>query len=196
MAPVTIEGLADRAAIESHLLSGERLLWAGRPDPAKVFTGNDLMLIPFSVLWCGFAIFWTATAVTRGAPPFFVLWGAMFVVIGLVFSVGRFGIKAVSKSRTRYGVTTRRFIAVIGTRVSDAPVAGQSVSSVISRDGRHLSVTIGQGVRRLSGQWLAMYGNSGLDFLNRGGGPAVAFYDVADVATLRSAIAEARAGTA
>ncbi len=190
-----MDALADCAAIESHLLPGEHLLWAGRPDVAKVFTGYDLFLIPFSVLWCGFAIFWTVNAVTRGAPVFFMLWGAMFVAIGLVFTVGRFGIKAAMKHRTRYGVTTRRFIAVAGTRVNDASVARQSVSSALSRDGRHLSVTVGQRARGLNSQWIAMYENSGLDFFNRGGGPAVAFYDVADVVGLRSAIAEARAGT-
>ena len=43
--------------IQSELLSGESLAWAGRPNPSVIFHSDDWYMIPFSLLWGGFAIF-------------------------------------------------------------------------------------------------------------------------------------------
>ena len=48
------------AAIQPELLSGESILWAGQPNHRVVFHKEDVFLIPFSLLWGGFAIFWEA----------------------------------------------------------------------------------------------------------------------------------------
>lgn len=72
-----------RLRLTPHLLPGEPLLWAGRPDPARRFAPQDAYLVPFSVLWCGFAIFWLAAAIRSGAPVPFVLFGVPFVAVGL-----------------------------------------------------------------------------------------------------------------
>src|SRR4029077_18044987 len=48
------------AAIQPELLSGESILWAGQPNSSVVFHKEDLFLLPFSLLWGGFAIFWEA----------------------------------------------------------------------------------------------------------------------------------------
>jgi hypothetical protein len=96
------------------LLPGESLLWEGSPTRHRLLRRTDAFLIPFSILWCGFAVFWEANALIMGAPGFFALWGGMFVLIGLYFVAGRFVVRAIASRRSRYAVTDRRVIAVGG----------------------------------------------------------------------------------
>ncbi len=88
----------------------ERILWSGIPAQGIFFTSRDMFLIPFSLLWCGFAIFWTYTATRQGAPLFFDAWGAMFICIGLFFVFGRFAVDAWFRRRISYVVTDKRIL--------------------------------------------------------------------------------------
>lgn len=96
--------------IQPELSSGENLLWSGRPRQGLVLRGFDSFLIPFSLLWCGFVVFWEYHAYTSGAPFFFLLFGGFFVVIGLYIVFGRFIADAMKRKRTFYGVTNDRII--------------------------------------------------------------------------------------
>ena len=94
-----------------RLLAGEHIVWSGRPSQGIVFTPRDLFLVPFSLIWCGFAVFWTfgATAAV-GAPSFFTLWGLGFVCVGLYFVFGRFIVDAWVRTDMRYAVTNQRIL--------------------------------------------------------------------------------------
>ena len=59
MPPINQDSLM---AVQPELTSGESVLWAGQPNPRIIFHKDDLYLIPFSLLWGGFAIFWEAGA--------------------------------------------------------------------------------------------------------------------------------------
>ena len=105
--------------LQSELVSGENLVWAGKPNPGKIFHSDDLFMIPFSLLWGGFAIFWESGVLglwghssKHPAPFFFILWGIPFVVIGQYLIWGRFIYDAWLKRRTYYGVTNRRLLVV------------------------------------------------------------------------------------
>ncbi len=73
-----------------HLDSDERLLWSGAPGGGLRLRRSDIFMIPFSILWGGFAIFWESLALRHNAPLFFLVWGLPFVALGLQMMVGRF----------------------------------------------------------------------------------------------------------
>jgi len=179
-----------RALLNPYVLPSERLLWWGRPDPAKHFAPADAFLIPFSLLWCGFSIFWLVGAASSGAPLPFVLFGVPFVLIGIFFVFGRFIAKARRKRQTAYGLTDHRALVAVGTgSLSDSPVQYQPVNLQRSRDGSHVSVTFGRSANGWRGG--ASYANTGMELFARGNHP-VAFYDVSDVASLERALQQAR----
>ena len=96
--------------MEAYPLPGERILWEGRPLRHPLFRRTDTLLVPFSLLWCGFAVFWEVNVLTGGAPIFFSLWGVPFVLAGLYLVAGRFVVRAVSSRRTQYTITNGRVL--------------------------------------------------------------------------------------
>jgi hypothetical protein len=185
-------GTAPEQQLQPYLRSGERLLWSGRPDPAVRFTAKDAFLIPFSLMWGGFALFWEGAVIfgTHGTNRLFILWGIPFVAIGLYMMFGRFILKARRKRATAYGITDQRAMVAIGDRsLVDAPVKHTATSIKRTRDGRHVSVTFGaqNGVSRV-------YANTGMDVLAFWSGDDAAFYDVAEPERLLAALDRARSG--
>ena len=202
---VTLSGLwhtsavADQLmALQAQLRDNEQLLWHGVPDTRVWFAPADAYLIPFSIAWCAFAIFWESSVIRSGGPSFFAAWGIPFVAAGLYFVIGRFFYKRYRKGRTVYAITTQRAL-IIGPRTSvDLPLQQQPVTVRWSRDGRHASVLFEASMRPNRGGILRVastnsyYGNTGMEPMARGTGLPFAFYDVADPQAMLAALDQAR----
>jgi hypothetical protein len=107
---------------------------------------QDAFFIPFSLLWCGFAIFWEAGVVTSGAPWFFKLWGIPFVLVGLYVVAGRFVVEPKQRARTLYGITSSRVIIISGLlreSVQSIQLRGLHDVSLTERPDRSGSIRLG-----------------------------------------------------
>jgi len=112
-----------------YLSAGERVLWTGRPKQGLVLSGKDALLIPFSLAWGGFAIFWNVQAWSfpregDSIDWFFPLWGLPFLAIGVYVIIGRFFHDAMIRRGLYYAVTNSRVLIL----------RGKTASNVTSRD--------------------------------------------------------------
>jgi hypothetical protein len=178
-----------RALASDELRPGERLLWVGQSDPGRLFGARDAFLVPFSLLWGGFAIFWEVGVLTTGAPWFFALFGSVFVLIGLYLIVGRFFVKRHRKRTEVYAVTDRRAFITTGSSTRETDIS--RTDRTVNRSRGHVSVewqdrgSVGSLFGR-SSSVAAQYANSGLDGI---AGPRLfGFYDVLDGKALVEAL--------
>lgn len=100
--------------LERELGVGEQILWSGQPTQGLRLRAADAFLIPFSLLWAGFAVFWEIGVISSGAPFFFMLWGIPFLCVGAYITVGRFFVDAALRAKTWYGVTNERIVIIGG----------------------------------------------------------------------------------
>lgn len=108
--------------LRRELMPGERLLWSGRPDPARLRAPFAIWF--FAVPWTAFALFWEAMALLPwlGSThmPLGIQWsfGIIFPLFGLPF-IG-IGLKMLSlpfkaqrkAAQTIFGLTDRRIVRV------------------------------------------------------------------------------------
>lgn len=111
--------------LDRYLDPGEKLVWSGRPKQGLRLQAGDVFVIPFSLMWGGFAFFWEASvlgltpltihthvAMHGGAPLLMAIWGIPFCLVGLYMIFGRFFFDAYARCKTWYGVTDRRAIVL------------------------------------------------------------------------------------
>ncbi len=113
--------LVPQIEIQKELVAKEKLLWAGCPKQGLLFRHHDLYLIPFGVIWLGFAIFWEVIVVghylpepSETADPLYPILGLPFLLIGIYFLIGRFVLDAKVRAQTVYGLTNERVIIPSG----------------------------------------------------------------------------------
>lgn len=124
--------------ITALLSKDEKLLWSGQPRQGVVVRASDALMIPFSLLWGGFAFYWEYSVINSDAPAFFVLWGIPFVAIGIYMIVGRFFIEAKQRANIHYAVTSERVLIVSG-------LMSRKVKSLNLRTLSDLSLAEGKG---------------------------------------------------
>src|SRR5438045_7782313 len=134
------------STLAQHLDPGEQLLWSGKPREGVRLRAQDAFLIPFSILWCGFAIFWESAVISKGAPFFFMLWGIPFILAGLFFVFGRFFLDASNRAHTFYGVTSERILIVSGIfsqRIQSLQLRTLSDIALTQKDNVNGTITFG-----------------------------------------------------
>lgn len=97
-------------ALKKYTNDGIDLIWTGRPVQGFRLRKEDWILIPFSLLWGGFAIVWEFLVIVMDAGLIFQLWGIPFVLVGLYLIIGRFFHDAWYRKRTFYGLTKEQLL--------------------------------------------------------------------------------------
>lgn len=93
-----------------ELLADERVLWEAAPPTGLNLASHDATLVPFSLAWTGFTIFFNVAAWMDKDNWFLRAWGAPFLLWGAYLTFGRFLADAWVRRRQRYVVTNRRVL--------------------------------------------------------------------------------------
>jgi hypothetical protein len=101
----------------------EKVVWSGAPKQGFLLRPNDAFLIPFSLLWTGLVLTAFFGVRQTSAPWSIAIFPAIFVLLGVYLTVGRFAIDIMARTRTTYAVTNERVIIQSG-------IFSQSVKSL------------------------------------------------------------------
>lgn len=182
--------------IKDELLTDEHILWSGQPDKSKIFTKGDFLLIPFSLMWGGFAIFWELTVLSFGGPILFKLWGIPFVLVGLYLIFGRFMHKSSIKKKTYYYVTNKRVIVLKDKSRTNIEAEFIDALPAINKNANRNGC--GDVIFGNAPGFMGLYANSGMDFFvrnNRYGGLPLSFFDIDKAKEVYKMVNEIRNGT-
>jgi hypothetical protein len=169
---------------KSELMVGEKIVWTGQPDSSILFTKADILLVPVSALWWGFALFWEGSAlflIPEDSPNmiFFLLFGLIFVIVGFYYTIGRFFYRKMKRKRTYYAVTDKR-ILILSKLWGKKDVQTAYISSLPSINKSVNTKGVGVLIFGDNSINQATYANSGLEILGWGGKIAPIFYDIKD----------------
>lgn len=102
---------------QRYMLEDEYVLWKGKPEKSILFTGSDIAVGIFSILWLSFTVFWEMAIIESNAPLFAVVWGLPFVGIGLYMFFGRFLSAPFRRKKTIYVITNKKIIIKRGNKM-------------------------------------------------------------------------------
>jgi hypothetical protein len=187
-----VDEAGQQAQLQRYLQPGERILWTGQPDPSRLIGRLDGFLIPFSLIWGGFAIVWEGGVVLTGAPALFWLWGVPFVVVGQYFIWGRFVYKRWDRLRTVYALTNQRALILRGGSLQSVYLNQLAAIHQTGRADGSGSIEFGS---PMGWQGRGYWANTGMDLFAPGSG-VPAFYDIPDVAKVDRLVNQARSGSA
>jgi len=100
--------------IRSEMEPKEKLRWSGSPRSGLRLSCLDAYIVPCSLVYCGFGIFWEYQAFQGGTNLISVLLDLPILLSGVYFLVGRFFVDAWQRRRTFYGLTDQRVVIVSG----------------------------------------------------------------------------------
>ncbi|MGB1234415.1 MAG: hypothetical protein ACPG5U_01625 [Planktomarina sp.] len=141
--------------LSRYLAKGERLLWQGKPDSSVLVTGpQDIVLIPFSLAWGGFALFWNISVWNMGAPFFFKIFGLPFLIVGAYMVFGRFFFSAYKRKDTQYAITNIRALIIKRGVLKEMPITPSL--GITSKSGTSGSITLGKVTPALRGSHTSM----------------------------------------
>jgi hypothetical protein len=136
----------------AQLLSGEQIVWEGRPFAGILFRSVDVFLVPFSLLWGGFALFWNASVWTTDAELSFKIFGLPFLLIGLYAILGRFLADMVIRKSTSYFITNRRVLIARGSKLKSLDIKRLPSIELDERSDGSGSIRFGASGGLFSGQ--------------------------------------------
>lgn len=137
--------------LRRQLAPGERVLWHGRPPQGLLLRRADAWLIPlpcaaiFNVLHL---LKTSAQMEDRAEMGFLVVWGLLFVLVGLYLMLGRFWVDAYLRARTCYVLTHERLLLAGGW-------SGRQIKSLPLRNLPQITLTLhasGGGVIQLGSE--------------------------------------------
>jgi hypothetical protein len=122
---------------------GERLLWEGAPATGARLRRRDALMVPLSLAWAGFAVFFEVKAALTGAPWLLLMIGGAVVAGAVYFVGGRFLLDSWRRGRTRYALTDRRaMVAVGGPRGQARSMAIDASTKVEYRPGEEAMIIL------------------------------------------------------
>lgn len=99
--------------LQPYLRADEQVLWTGKPYTSRSYHISPFFAI-FSLIWCGFAVFWMISATAIGGP--FGLFGIPFVCVGVYLLYSVFVGQKKTLSAAVYAVTDRRALILLHER--------------------------------------------------------------------------------
>lgn len=119
--------------IRFDLNRGETQLWAGAPRQGFRLRPADILMLPFGIMWTGFAVYWETMVVRSNGPFFMQLWGIPFILIGVYMILGRFIADARRLRNTVYGLTSDRVIISAEGNTLSLPLSSLGDVSLVER---------------------------------------------------------------
>ncbi len=143
--------------INAEILPGEVVLWKGTPSSKQLLTAADIFLIPFSIVWCAFAIFWESAVIIDG-PVIFKFFGLPFVFVGLYISFGRFIHQKYILDRTYYALTDKRALFYRNGKIASCDYTKENFIQLKTSKNGLGTISFGQNDNRFnSADWV--FGN-------------------------------------